>query len=56
MFGKDFSSVLKLTAYGDGSADINMMGDRGSHFLERNGRQWIQTLLIRVLRRKVLGR
>lgn len=29
MFGKDFSSVLKLTAYGDGSADINMMGDEG---------------------------
>ena len=29
MFGKNFSSVLKLTAYGDGSADINMMGDEG---------------------------
>ena len=29
MFGKDFSSVLKLAAYGDGSADINMMGDEG---------------------------
>ena len=30
MFGKDFSSVLKLAVYGDGSADISMMGDEGA--------------------------
>ena len=39
MFGKDFSSVLKLAVYGDGSADINMMGDEAACFMDRNERQ-----------------
>lgn len=29
MFGEDISDILKINAYGDGLADINMMGDEG---------------------------
>ena len=32
MFGEEFSKVLKLTAYDDGTADITMMEDEGSVF------------------------